>query len=182
MYHPMDKTLTRVHISARDFDKALKFIEAAGKHDVSAIEHEALLLSAILCYGRPFSGNEKGDGAKADSNLSVVDPAAVLGADVELHERVIRMRNKVVAHSESEHYPVSSFPPSIGEPGVRSAGFVSRSWHPVNEQMDLEAFARIAKAMAWKCRYILFDATRERGRETLGPADETAPVSPPRAV
>jgi hypothetical protein len=151
MFHPADKRLTRVHISARDFDKALKFIEAAGKHDVAAIEHEALLLSAIVCYGRPFSGNEKGKNAKADRDLTGVDIPVALGADYDLHKRIVGMRHKAVAHSPSDHYPVSLIPPTVGEPGMRSVGFVSRSWHPVNEQIDLEAFARIAKAMAWKC-------------------------------
>lgn len=182
MYHPAGKKITRVHISARDFDKAYKFVEAAGKHDLATLEHEALLLSAIVCYGRPFSGNEKGKKAKADRDLTGVDIPAVLGADYELHKRIVRMRHKAVAHSQSDHYPVSLIPPTLGEPGMRSAGFVSRSWHPVNEQIDLEAFARIAKAMAWKCRHILLDETRERPPEVHGPADETAPVTPPSRV
>jgi hypothetical protein len=104
-----------------------------------------------------------------------------LGADYELHKRILRMRHKVVAHAESEHYPVSMLPPTVGEPGMRSAGFVSRTWHPVNEQIDLEAFARIAKAMGWKCRTVLFDATRGHA-EALAPASETAPVEPPGVV
>jgi hypothetical protein len=175
MHHPAGKKLTRVHISARDFDKAFEFAEAAGKHDVASLEHEALLLAAIVCYGRPFSGNDKGKHAKADSELTGVDIPAVLGVDYDLHKRIVLVRHKAVAHSLSEHYPVSLMPPTVGEPGMRSVGFVSRSWHPVNEQIDLEAFARIAKAMAWKCRSMLLDSTRGAFAESLAPgAGETA--------
>jgi hypothetical protein len=37
----MDKRLRRIHISARDFEKALRFIERARIHDIASLEHEA---------------------------------------------------------------------------------------------------------------------------------------------
>ena len=68
----------------------------------------------------------------------------------------------MVAHAESAQNPVALVPPSIGEPGLRSAGFVSRRWHVVNERIDLETFARIAKSLRWTCLNKLFDLTREQ--------------------
>ena len=159
-----DPTLLRVHISHRDFKRALDFIAKARVHVENTIEHEALLEAAIIRYARPFSPNEKGDNAKADSRLTI-DVAAVLAevADFELHGRIIKLRNKVIAHSESEHYPMSTFPSFIGGPDdIRSLGFQSRSWHIVNERLDLDAFERITKAMHLKCLNMLVDATRAR--------------------
>ena len=152
----MDKWLRRVHISARDFEKAERFVKCAMEHDIASIEHEAALLSAIVCYGKPFSGNEVEDRATADSRLTGVDLKQVLGEDTPLHKHVVRLRMKVAAHSESEYNPVSLL---AGEPEVGPI-FVSRTWHPVNEQIHLESFARIAKTLAWKCRCILADAAR----------------------
>jgi hypothetical protein len=159
-----DPTLLRVHISSRDFKRALDFIRKAREHVENTIEHEALLEGAVLRYARPFSPNEKAAKAKADSSL-MIDIAAVLGevTDFELHQRIIKLRNKVIAHSESEHYPMSTFPSFIGGPDdIRSLGFQSRSWHVVNERLDLDAFERITKAMHLKCLNMLVDATRMR--------------------
>jgi hypothetical protein len=160
----MDKWLKRVHISARDFEKAGRFVSCAMKHDVASLEHEAALLAAIICYGRPFSGNEIGDNPPADSRLTGVSPEDVLGTDLDLHNRIVRMRMKAVAHSESEYNPVDMALPSVGEPEMFGTVFASRTWHPVNECIDLDAFARMAEAMTRKCRNLQADAGRAAAR------------------
>lgn len=161
-YERPSRTIWRLRLAARDFENAAKFIGAAGKHDMASLEHEALLECALIRYARPFSGNERRADAKADSRLmpEVVDPARVLGEDFALHTRVLNLRNTVVAHSEAERNPVAVMPPAEGTGGKHAAGFVSRRWHIVNEQLDLEAFARIADLMRAKCMNKLADFTR----------------------
>jgi len=44
-----------VHVSARDFAGAIRFIQAARAFPESALEFEALVESAIIRYARPFS-------------------------------------------------------------------------------------------------------------------------------
>ena len=158
------QTIKRVHISARDFMAAREFVEAARQHGEATVEHAALLECAIVRYARPFSANEKSTTAPADSRLAI-DAAEVLPdpGDLELHRRIVRLRNEVVAHSQSEHFPVAVLR-ILEEPGKWGVIFQSRSWHVVNERLDLEAFSRIAKAMAFKCRSLVFDLARNHGR------------------
>lgn len=147
----------RTHISRRDFAKSIGFISAAAKYDLIAPEYEALLLAAIVSYARPFSGNEHSKSPLSDSRLDV-DVSQILGSDLPLHERLIEVRNKAVAHSESAYYPVELLP--AAPPSAKGAnGFasVSKNWHVLNEQIDLMAFKRMAEALCAKCTNNLFD-------------------------
>jgi hypothetical protein len=146
----------RTHISRRDFAKSIGFIDAAAKHDLSAPEYEALLLAAIISYARPFSGNEQGKLPPSDSRLEV-DVSQLLGSDFALHERLIEVRNKAVAHSESAYYPVELLPSVPDGEGVRGFASVSQNWHVLNEHIDLVVFKRVAETLHQKCINNLFD-------------------------
>ena len=156
-----DKTLKRIQISSRDFETAHRFIEAAKLHNETATEYEALLLSAIVSYARPFSSNEKKRAnTSVDARLPGTDIVAVLGEDAPLHDRVVTLRNEAVAHAESTHYPVEIISLPIGEPGTLGFAFSSRSWHVLNERIDLNAFSRIAQAMRLHCLRQAVDLAR----------------------
>jgi hypothetical protein len=165
----MSKTERRIQISSRDFEEAAKFVRTAKKHAIGSDEHEAALLTAITCYARPFSGNELRGSTRADSNLAGVDPQAVLGAEeLALHERIVTLRNKVVAHSESEYNPVERINTGVVyRPG--SYGYVtsSRPWNVVSEDLDLDALERVAEKMKVACWTMLGDVAR-REAETGG--------------
>jgi hypothetical protein len=150
------KTFSRTHIASEDFKSAARFIDAARRYTVATTEYEALLHAAIIAYARPFSCNELAPDSPSDPRI---DPALVQlsGADLALHNRVIHMRNKMIAHAEFAQNPVALVPvkPSFGI----AAGFVtqSRRWHVVEEQIDLDAFQRIADAMHQRCINHTFD-------------------------
>jgi hypothetical protein len=153
------RRFNRAHISRRDFKKAIGFIGAAMKHDPASIEYEALMVSAIVYYARPFSGNERGKTPPSDPYLEV-DVAQLLGDDdFRLHDRIVKMRNKAVAHSEFDKYPVQIM--AVPEPNS-DAGFTasSQSWHVLNERIDLDVFKRIAEALHQKCLNLCFDLGR----------------------
>jgi hypothetical protein len=150
------RRFNRTHISRRDFAKAIAFIDRAANHVINTPEYEALLLSAIIYYARPFSGNERGDSPPSDARL-IVDVEGLLGDDLKLHKRMIEVRNKAVAHAEFAYYPVQLLPtdsdPEIGR-GFASS---SQSWHVLNEHIDLIAFRRMAEALHQKCLNNMFD-------------------------
>lgn len=162
-YQKLDKDLYRTHISAHDFKRALEFIELAGRYKYGELERDAALLCAVVCYARPFSGNEKGKGAQAASKLTGVSPTKELGSDLPLHKQILALRHTFVAHSHSMHHPAS----------MTEELYVSRNHHIEHEHLDLEAFARIAKKLWLRCQNIKADAifARKRGR-----------VSPPAAA
>lgn len=163
---PFDKRLRRIYLSTWDFEQARAFIDAATKHDIASIEHKALLLSAILCYARPFSGNEVGKDPPADPKLSGIDTRAVLGSDFALHEKIVRLRNIAVAHSASEVNPSERLPTPPSKPGSYGIAFSARRWHPVDEQIDLDAFRRVASAMLKECQDLIVEVPRKEAGQT----------------
>ena len=118
---------SRLRTSRRDFEKAIRFIDVALTHAIHTEVYEALLLAAVVSYARPFSRNERAKPPPSDPRLAV-EEKALLGADFPLHERLLEIRNKAIAHAESEYYPVELLPP-VGSGG---SGFAttSKSWQP----------------------------------------------------
>jgi hypothetical protein len=107
MLGKLDRDLLRVHISARDFERALASIAEAVRRRRSTIGREAALLCAVVHYARPFSGNEGCTSAAAGCRPRGIDVAKELGTDLALHNRIVKLRSKFVAHSESQFFPAS---------------------------------------------------------------------------
>ena len=101
-----DRQFNRAYISMRDMDRCIESLECA----TSALERDdykaarALLTAAIVCYGRPFSGNADHSLAIATSSFRLSHLSA---AERALHQHVLELRNKVIAHSDAERNPVS---------------------------------------------------------------------------
>jgi hypothetical protein len=148
----------RTHISAHDFETAEKFARAANNHLPATIEYEALVECTIIRYARPFSSNERRDGrGKSDPRLTVnVEQILTNQSDIELHQRLITLRNKMVAHAESEFYPTKLLDPVETS---RASGFAveSRRWHVLSENLDLDSLARIAELMRRACMSQMLD-------------------------
>jgi hypothetical protein len=142
----------RVHISKDDFSDTVKFIDAAKKAAIGSDEFHALLLAAIAMYAKPFGRNELSETAAAVPTLKVkgLQLLALLGPKgAALHRRIRRLRNKVVAHAESEFNPMQVMPQTVPDPpGAHTAMItVSRRWHPAQENIDLDEFRGIAEKM-----------------------------------
>jgi hypothetical protein len=157
----MDAELLRLQISHLDFESARDFIDVARKHEESSREYEALMLAAIICYARPFSNNELRTPEPPTVASSVsFSPDAVLEkqADLELHHKLIRLRNKAIAHAESVYYPTQII--SIDPPGAAGIVFSARRWHVLDERIDLDEFRRIAVGMRQQCGHQILDLIR----------------------
>lgn len=150
--HP---TPYRTHISTHDFETAGEFIEAAKRHPQSAIEWEALVEIAVIRYARPFSRNR--GTSIADARIKA-DVAQILDsqADVDLHNRIIDLRNQVVAHADASFFPTTLLDP-VGNSRARGFAVASTRWHILSAGIDLDAFARIAKAMRHACLNSMLD-------------------------
>ena len=149
-------------------------MQAARAHLESTIEHEALLHSAILFYTRPFSKNAPRWKKLTDAAVRLigVDIASTLGSDQTLHDRLITLRDTVIAHSEGEFFPAQHADLTIGSKGQFGIAFQRRSWHVINEHLDLDAFARIATKMKDATQNHLFAIARQRGLLQEAPRTE----------
>jgi hypothetical protein len=165
MEHAKAKTVRRTQISDGDFRCAMEFIDAARRRPIDTIEYEALMHAAIIAYARPFSLNEKSDDALSDPRLNIA-LVAFDGADRTLHHRIIALRNKVVAHAESAQNPVEIL--AMKSDATIADGFSTHSqrWDVVNEQIDLDAFHRIADAMCRRCTDQMLDTVFPGSRQS----------------
>lgn len=172
-----ERELHRVHISARDFEDAGRFITAAKRHGLASDEHEGLLVAALIHYARPFSRNEVDPDAPADERLEIrggIEVVLKTEGERKLHERIIKLRNKVVAHAESEFNPMQIMPNPVSKnprAGVTFLMTMSRRWHPVEENIDLDDFGRIVEAMRAYCMERLPALGREIQRVSAQPQD-----------
>jgi len=172
----LKREVHRAHISLRDFEDAARFIEAAKRHDLASDEHEGLLLAALIHYARPFSRNEVDPNAAADVRLEIrggVDAVLKTAGELTLHQRIINLRNKAVAHAESEFNPMKILPKPPRDPaaGVTYLMTSSRRWHAVQENIDLDEFGRIVEAMRAYCMERLPALGREIDRVSAQPHD-----------
>jgi hypothetical protein len=146
----------QTHIFGNDFACALQFIKAARPYDPWGPEYHALLIAAVVFYARPFSNNEREKDPQstprlADSLVPFKD------AELKLHERILLLRKKAVAHGESAFNAVQFIPPSDEGNGERAFGTWSAPWHILSERLDLDEFERIVDEMRRQCVNHLFD-------------------------
>ena len=147
---PLDPVLHRIVLSRDDFERAAEFAKAARTHDVASIEHEALLHSAILFYARPWLDNEARASKlpEAARKLVGIDVAAAAGTLTGLHDNLIRLRKKVIAHAEAEFFPAQHGGPlTIGNRGTRGMTMVRRTWRVIEENLNLDHVEELADRM-----------------------------------
>jgi hypothetical protein len=138
-----EKEFNRYLISRDDFEDALKFLKETLHFKENSVAYEALLLSAVVYYSRPFSPNEIKSDAPATSKIDFADMGPVSEAETVLHKKLIRIRNKAIAHSESSHYPVSLSPTT---PVATSQRFALSA-----EQIDIALFQQLAEKFQVLC-------------------------------
>jgi hypothetical protein len=153
-----DQKLFRAHLSAVDFEQAMRFIDAPSKTQPSSVEWWGLMLAAIICYARPFSQNGRGKPKAAESRLFVDAPLLreILDSptDRKLHRLILRLRKKAVAHSESRYAQLQIV--RIGLNRVTEdahIGFMWECWHPKGAQIDLLPFRRVTAALQAHCQF-----------------------------
>ena len=95
----------RFSIALRDFERAEAFIKEARNHQYGGLVHEALVLSAIVCYYRPFTNNERNPNSAAASRLELSDFSPLSRNQLDIHETCKELRNKALAHAEITHHP-----------------------------------------------------------------------------
>lgn len=136
-----NKEINRLSISRQDFEQCVRFLKELSKHEYADTPYEALLLSAIVCYARPFSCNEKDKSAKADPRITDNVTDGLSHEDLELHKSILTLRNKAIAHAEWSQHPTG-----VSENGVISSARFS-IWKHFHGTDDIERFIRLVSKM-----------------------------------
>jgi hypothetical protein len=133
----------RFSISLKDFEKTVEFLEEAKKHPINSLVHEALVFTAIVCYYRPFSPNEKYPNPTAASQLSLSDFSPLSEDELAVHEKCKELRNKALAHAEFKYNPTRLDP----ETGVISSALFSL----IGTVPNLAKLAELAQKLITDC-------------------------------
>ena len=150
------KAIHRLTISRNDLEQCILFLEQLPNHEYGSIAYEALLLSAIICYARPFSCNEKGKNAKANAKIENEVLNKLTKEELELHSKLLILRNKAIAHAEWSYYPTS-----ITEKGtILSKLFSIRAFF--SESGDIHSFSELARKILLRAHHLTADKLIER--------------------
>lgn len=143
----LDKQFNRTRISINDFEQARKYLEFLSTADLSQLDilRSSLLVAAIISYARPFSDNNAHEKAAGKLKVSKKEIRTLVGKQgLELHEKVLDLRNRAVAHSEYEMNPIKRVEKTAGE-----QGFVlqSRFFNILGEKIDPNLFLELSRKM-----------------------------------
>jgi hypothetical protein len=136
------QAFNRLSIAVFDFEKSIAYAEEAARYSPEDLAHEALLFSAIVCYYRPFSPNEKKN-SPAASQLKLEEFSPLTAAESELHERCKELRNKALAHSEYEFNPTDLHPSGV---------IASRPFSLLSHAPEIPALVALARKLADECQ------------------------------
>lgn len=90
---------SRVWISERDFDEVARFVDQLhGQHSQDL--QRAVLVAAVISYARPFTENGTGKNKESIASLPVNLVDALAPAQLDLHRKMLDLRNEAVAHSD----------------------------------------------------------------------------------
>jgi hypothetical protein len=149
------QALVRLLSSTRDFAAAIGFIKRAGQYDPATIEHVALFLGALISYSRPFKDR---DGCTAGEPLGqspvFLAVATDLGADLQLHTRIVGLSLQAIARSEPLSEPMQRAA-NLCNSKIHSFSFPGRTGPTLARQLDLGAFERVANLMRLACVFTL---------------------------
>lgn len=162
------RQFNRVALSRQDFREAREFLKEVNP-GLTRTQEEALLMSAVICYARPFSQNDRDEKSEATAKMQG-NPATILDqAEFELHVRILKFRNKAVAHTDYDFDPVTLI--DVQPDGMKMKGpyFELR-----RADIPLTTFASAIEKMIAHCSNLLFKLKDKAARTTAQPDIGTA--------
>jgi hypothetical protein len=137
--------INRLTSASLDLEKCLRFLDELGSQQYGTLIYEALLISAIVFYIRPFSQNEtKHSTSPSDPKVSEEVLANLSEDKLCLHKRLKELRNKAIAHAEWTFHPTG-----VTENKVIEANPFS-IWRHFSDSGDILAFQILARTVRCK--------------------------------
>lgn len=135
----MRADFNRAIISEYDFEEAETYL-VEYQNASSDIVRKALLVAAVIAYARPFTNNEKKKSPDASPKVSFLFDHLLSDEQQSMHNRLLTLRNKAIAHSEFSRNPVS-----LGNVQKDGISFKSEPYQILNEDISLTEFLALCK-------------------------------------
>jgi hypothetical protein len=141
----MNAQFARAHISKRDFEEAQDYLRAYRDEYPDSVKR-ALLVAATVSYARPFTENHPGDGIQSTPRLAVRLTKLLTSDEASLHEKLLDIRHKAVAHSAYARKPARLIS------GIGSGFLVqSKPCDILGEPIDIQLFLVLSTKLANHC-------------------------------
>lgn len=147
------KLINRAYLSRHDFENCNKFLDEFIKKNKDTIK-EALLISALVAYARPFSENKKHP--KIINKIPLEKVTRPLGTEErKLHKKLMTIRNQAIAHSVFDKKPTGTT--------IRSIALVQQSkpYNILAESIDIKEMKDLSKKMITICDDIICNEQRK---------------------
>jgi hypothetical protein len=151
----LNAKLSRTRIAAGDFEEANSYLAALSGRRKEVVKR-ALLFAAIVAYCRPFTQNELGSESRAASKLEVSLSELYSEEELALHETVIELRHKTLAHSEYRHKPVRRV-----QGNNRGFSIQGRPFDILSQGIPARTLLAMCKKLELHCHHELYEINKE---------------------
>jgi hypothetical protein len=132
--------INRLTSASLDFRNCIRFLDELDGQQYGSTLYEALLVTAIIFYSRPFSTNEeKLSTSPSDPRVPKEVLADLTEIELKLHKRLRELRNKAIAHAEWDFHPT----------GVSEAKIIKAMpfsiWKHFPDTAAIRAFHKLAR-------------------------------------
>jgi hypothetical protein len=153
------RTLNRILISQRDAENAEEFFRAAAVAHAAGqdVACRGLVTAGIVAYARPFAGNLDHPNAVATPPFSL---RLLTDEERTLHEILLTLRKKAIAHSDAEHNWVK-----VDAHAANGFIFSAKFHEPLDHLPSLAAMEALARTAKHLLVSSAFEASRAAGTE-----------------
>jgi len=144
-----DRENNRLIMSVHDLERCQTFLRELTTQIYGTHTYEALLLTSIIFYARPFSSNERDVNAKAASRVSPAVLSDLSEEERNLHNMLLLIRNKAIAHAEWTFHPTGVTKNHIIQSRPFSIWGYFRGWK------DIESFYNLAGKVLLKAHSLI---------------------------
>jgi len=166
MIDDLESRFNRVNMSAKDFEEAHSYL-AEFDPDLPMVLQRALLTSAVVAYARPFKKSRGAREGSASAKLPIDIGALLDGSQIALHERIIDLRDRGVAHSDFSMKPTRR----VARQDIAIMAW-SKPFDILGEFVAVKAFRDLAWAMHCHCVNAIFTLGKQlRNHSAAAPLD-----------
>jgi endonuclease III-like uncharacterized protein len=147
------KLINRAYLSRHDFEECNKFLDGFIERNKDTIK-EALLISALVAYARPFSENK--EHPKIINKIPLEKVTKPLGPEErKLHNKLMTIRNQAIAHSVFDKKPTGSI--------IQGVALVQQSkpYNILAESIDIKEMKDLSEKMITICDDIICNEQRK---------------------
>ncbi|MCP5283743.1 MAG: hypothetical protein H6933_02470 [Burkholderiaceae bacterium] len=142
----LEAQLHRTHISQRDFEEAMSYLWQI-QFNVQEETRRGLLTAAVVAYGRPFIGTNRRSSKKATPTVKDQILKSLETEEAVLHQQVLGVRNRAVAHSEYELRPVRY----AGNDGHGGFALSEERFDLLQQGIDVEMLHEVCRKLSVEC-------------------------------